>query len=68
MMDCTSPLLLQVDGVEDAAVGLDLFELSDVLVKLGAWHAIVSSCTLRVVILVFILDLANISLNHLHDF
>ena len=31
-----------MDGEEDINEGLDLFELSEVLVQLGAWHAIVS--------------------------
>ena len=31
-----------MDGEEDIATGLDLFEFSEVLVKLGAWQAIVS--------------------------
>ena len=34
--------LMQVDGEEDIATGLDLIEFSEVLVELGAWHAIVS--------------------------
>lgn len=32
----------QVDGEEDIAAGLDLYEFGEVLVQYGAWHAIVS--------------------------
>ncbi|KAL5457527.1 hypothetical protein EMCRGX_G034797 [Ephydatia muelleri] len=31
--------LIQVDGVEDLKVGLDLYEFSEVIIALGWWHA-----------------------------
>ena len=35
--------MLQVDGEEDISAGLDLFEFSEILVKFGAWQAVVSN-------------------------